>query len=224
MAPHVASNTRALVFAGVLAAVLGLLVSTAANLLAPRIAANAELERKHNVLIATRLVAPSSSPGKTRIEQLYRDRIQQRSVRARDGERPVFVAQRPDGTTAAVCLPLEGPGLWGPIRGYLSLDRGGRRIVGVTFYEHRETPGLGAQIAAPAWTRTWRGKSIVDANGKLTAIRITKGAYDRNSAWHVDHAVDGISGATITSKAVESIVTRSLDRYRPYLEELWRNN
>lgn len=214
---HRDSTLGAFVFAGALAAVLGLLVSSAANVLAPRIAANKEMERKRHVLIASGLIDARVRADRERIETLYRERIVELEVRVGDTEQPLFVAKTERGDTAARCLPVAGPGLWGPIKGYVSVDATGTKIVGVTFYEHQETPGLGAEIADPRWTRKWRGKSIVDASGTLTSVLVNKGPIDTTNPWLVEHAVDGISGATVTSKAVEGLVRKALTDYQRHL-------
>ncbi len=212
----------ALVFATAIAAVLGVVVSTAANVLAPRIAANKELERKKNVLIATRLLAPDDSPGRAEIRQMYKARIVEHRVG--DERLPMFTAVDASGATTALCIPVAGRGLWGPIRGYLALAANEPRVLRVTFYEHRETPGLGAEISSTRWTERWVGKWVASANGTLASIRVKKTPVDANDPADVRHAVDAVSGATITSRAVESLVRAGLKTYWPHLEARWRTN
>ena len=216
-----ARPTQVITFAACLGAVLGLFVSTAATLLAPRIARNIELERQHQVLLATGLVPPDSAASVRATAAIYAARIVEEQLAVGDQRLPLYRAVDERGATVARCFPVEGPGLWGVIRGYLALDADATHVVGVTFYEHRETPGLGAQIESPRWTQRWRGKAVVDDYGELTGVDVVHGAVDETDDWQAAHAVDGISGATITSHAVERLTRAGLERYRPYLEELW---
>jgi Na+-transporting NADH:ubiquinone oxidoreductase subunit C len=208
----VASARATLRFAAVVSAVLGIVVAVTAAALAPRIARNVELERKRHVLAAIGEDVPRALLA-SRYQEIVRDDI----VVLAGTPYPVHRVVDDHDRTRAYCVPIEGAGLWGPIRGYLALDADATRVLGVTFHEHRETPGLGAQIEDRSWTGRWVGKSIVDERGGLAQLRVVRGARPDDP-----HAVDAISGATITSRAVESLVQRGLERYRPFLEERWR--
>ncbi len=62
-----------------------------------------------------------------------------------------------------------------------------------------ETPGLGAEIATPAFQKQFVGKTLF-GNGSFVGINVTKGV---GSSAGNSHAVDAISGGTITSRAVQ---------------------
>jgi Na+-transporting NADH:ubiquinone oxidoreductase subunit C len=47
---------------------------------------------------------------------------------------------------ASYVYPIKGKGLWSSLYGYLSVNPTGDTIIGITFYKHGETPGLGAEI------------------------------------------------------------------------------
>jgi Na+-transporting NADH:ubiquinone oxidoreductase subunit C len=205
----VANVGHPLRFAAVLAGLLGVVVAGAAAGLSPRIAHNAELERRQHVLSAAGIATT-----RAQVDASYRERISEDVVMLGGVERVVYVVRGMDDT--AFIVPVEGPGLWGPIRGYLALDPMATVVRGVTFYSHRETPGLGAQIAEPRWAARWRGKSIRDRRGVLAGVRIVRDARAADP-----YAVDAITGATLTSRAVETLVRTSLEAYRPYLEARW---
>ena len=61
-------------------------------------------------------------------------------------------------------LPIEGMGMWGTMYGFLALDRDGNTVRGLTFYEQKETPGLGGEISNPQWQALWVGRKAYDAN------------------------------------------------------------
>lgn len=127
------------------------------------------------------------------------------------------VYRRDDGTVA---LPVYGVGLWGPISGYVAIDPSGREITGTTFFAPKETPGLGAEIAEDGFERQWIGKRIVDANGRIVPVRVVKGEASVVCADSVEHCVDGVSGATITSRGVDEMIKSGLATYEPYLNRL----
>ncbi|MBB3182949.1 Na+-transporting NADH:ubiquinone oxidoreductase subunit C [Halomonas fontilapidosi] len=100
-----------------------------------------------------------------------------------------------------IILPIRGQGLWGLMRGFLSVEGDGNTIVGITYYEHSETPGLGAEVNNPRWQAQWEGKEIYDEEGELQpAISLVKGGASGETE------VDALSGATLTSKGVTNML------------------
>jgi len=85
-------------------------------------------------------------------------------------------------------------------------------VKGITFYKHGETPGLGGEIEKKWFQENFIGKKIFNDGGKLMSVSVAKGkAMDEN------HEVDGISGATITSKGVSDFLKNDLLRYIDFL-------
>ncbi|MCB9664992.1 MAG: NADH:ubiquinone reductase (Na(+)-transporting) subunit C [Alphaproteobacteria bacterium] len=125
------------------------------------------------------------------------------------------------GAVGAYALPVQGKGLWGPISGYLALAPDLSEVIGSTFFAPKETPGLGAEIMEPPFEGQWKGKRIFD-DGKPRGIRVVKGgALDSLPADAVAYAVDGVSGATITSRGVDAMVVSGIERdYAPTLLRL----
>lgn len=96
-------------------------------------------------------------------------------------------------------LPVEGKGLWGTLYGYLALGTDTNTIRGLTFYKHQETPGLGGEVDNPRWKALWPGRRAYGPDWK-PKINVKKGAAGKPE---VDpYQVDGLSGATITSRSV----------------------
>ena len=120
-------------------------------------------------------------------------------------------------------LPVYGKGLWSTMYGLLALKRDLRTVAGLTFYQHGETPGLGGEIDNPDWQAKWHGKQALDANGRVI-IDVIKGQVDATGA-DAYHQVDGLAGATLTSKGVENLLHYWLGRdgYGPLLERLRRD-
>lgn len=111
-------------------------------------------------------------------------------------------------------LPIVAKGLWGPMKGYVALGKTGSDVLGICFYDHKETPGLGAEVTEAWWTEQFtsdKGKKILKKAGDFSAdsfvgITVNKGGLGSEGP----HEVDGISGATITTKGVSEVLTETL--------------
>ncbi len=128
-------------------------------------------------------------------------------------EYPLFVCKKEDGSINYI-LPLVGKGLWGPIWGYVALDKDLNTCVGATFDHKSETPGLGAEIKESWFQANFIGKKLFDASGNFNSIRVVKGGADPNDL----HGVDAISGGTITSMGLDEMIYRTLAIYEPYFK------
>lgn len=122
-----------------------------------------------------------------------------------------------------VILPIYGMGLWSTLYGFLALERDLRTIAGITFYRHGETPGLGGEVDNPRWRNGWKGKLAFDDEGRLQ-LRVIKDLVDPSSD-AARFQVDGLSGATITTRGVNQLVRYWLGDhgYRPFLARLGRD-
>jgi len=129
----------------------------------------------------------------------------------------IFVRRGGEGDETYV-LPIEGQGLWGIMRGFLAVDGDGRTIRGITFYEHSETPGYGAEVDTPEWKASWPGRLAYDDDGipKIAVAKGTVGPPERDP-----YRVDGMSGSTLTGDAVTHLVRFWLgdDGFGPFLRE-----
>ena len=130
-------------------------------------------------------------------------------IKELDLDWPLYVATV-NGETVYI-VPMEGTGLWGPIWGYVTLAGDLNTIKGVTLAHKGETPGLGAEIATPKFQSQYEGKTIYDGD-QYVSIDVLKGGGGKDNP----HAIDGITGGTITSVAVGEMFYRSLDLYVPY--------
>lgn len=111
-------------------------------------------------------------------------------------------------------VPMVGKGLWGPIWGFVALTSDLNTVFGATFDHKTETPGLGAEIRTKLFQDQFPGEQIFDEQGKFVSIEVVKGTSDAANK----HAVDGITGGTITSKGVDEMIRRTLTVYQPYFQ------
>ena len=128
---------------------------------------------------------------------------------------PAYKSSNPE----AFIIPISGKGLWSTLFGYFALEMDLNTVIGITFYKHGETPGLGGEVEKKWFQNNFVGKKIFDQTGKLVSIKVVKGKVnDVYSGQDLDHGVDGISGATITSRGVSYFLKRDLLKYEQYLK------
>jgi Na+-transporting NADH:ubiquinone oxidoreductase subunit C len=145
---------------------------------------------------------------------LDRARIRRRAKLA-----PVYLVK--DGERVeTVVLPVYGAGLYSTLYGYLALAGDANTVVGLSFYEQGETPGLGGNVASPRWLAKWPGKRVYD-DRRERRIEIVKGGVDADSPDAI-YRVDSLSGATLTSAGVSNLLAYWLDDhgYRPFLSRI----
>jgi Na+-transporting NADH:ubiquinone oxidoreductase subunit C len=125
---------------------------------------------------------------------------------------PLFLSE----TMNAIIIPISGKGLWSSLYGYFAIDKNNFSTVkGITFYKHGETPGLGAEITKEWFKSSFTGKEVY-LDDSIESIKVTKaGQANENSLYEVN----GISGATITSRGVEDLLKRDLLRYENYFRK-----
>jgi len=125
-----------------------------------------------------------------------------------------------DDSVTMYVFPIEGMGLWSTLRGFIALDAQDLNSVrGLTYYSHGETPGLGGEVDNPKWKALWNGRKVFDASGKVV-IQVIKGTAGNVQA--APHQIDGLSGATITSRGVSNMLNFWLGEtgYGPFLDKL----
>jgi len=140
-------------------------------------------------------------------------------IRRRANQAVVYLVED-NGRLSKVVLPVYGNGLYSTLYGFLALDADLRTVRGLKFYQQGETAGLGAEVDNPRWLARWPGKLALDEDGD-PAIRVVKGGVDESSPGAA-YQVDGISGASMTSKSVGALLTYWLgpDGFGPFLARL----
>jgi len=232
------SNSFTFTFAIIMVVVVGSLLAFTYMQLKPAQQENVRREKMQNILSAmnvkvardeapelyaklikdTKVVDSNGRPTEgdafsVDVRKQYRD--EKAGVIAADAMKyPVYIADK-DGQPLYI-LPMVGTGLWGPVWGYVAVDKDGRTLVGSTFDHQGETPGLGAEINTDFFTRQFQGKTISDEQGNFTGIRVYKGGTQTTDP----HGVDGISGGTITSDGVGEMLKRTLAIYDIYLRSV----
>jgi Na+-transporting NADH:ubiquinone oxidoreductase subunit C len=140
------------------------------------------------------------------------DVIKENAKAEAERQLPLYVAEV-DGQTKYI-ITMRGAGLWGPIWGYIALNDDKNTVFGTYFSHASETPGLGAEIALPAFQSKFVGKHILNDARDFVSIAVMKPGQTAEGQDYVD----GISGGTITSKGVEAMLLKSIGQYEAYLK------
>ena len=210
------SNTYIILYSTVMVVIVAVLLAVAALALKPRQDANDLNEKKRNILAS--LSAENESYDQF-IDAYVVNAEGQRTdgdvfallndlpTAFAEGKFPVFEAR--DGR---MVIPVTGSGLWGPIWGYVALEKDMNTVAGIIMAHKGETPGLGAEIATPKYQANFVGKTIFEGD-QFVSVTLRKGG-----AKDPAHEVDAISGGTKTSDGVTAMLYNSLEHYLPLLE------
>ena len=126
-----------------------------------------------------------------------------------NGRAHLFVCEI-DGQTKYV-IPVYGAGLWGAIWGYVALNEDKNSVYGTYFSHASETPGLGAEIATEHFQNEFKDKNVME-NGAIGLGVVKNGKVEKP-----EFQVDGISGGTITSLAVDKMLKDCMGQYTKFL-------
>ena len=218
-------------FITIMVIIIAALLSVAYIKLKPYQDRNIELEKKQNILSSVGITVDRDNA-----EAKYSTYIKSEIVLNNKGEEvegiafdidlgkeikkdvntqllPLFISEI-DGATRYI-IPLRGKGLWGPIWGFIALEDDVNKVYGAVFDHKKETPGLGAEINTPMFQEPFAGKTIFEGE-VFTPIKVIKGGPKEGDM----HAVDGISGGTITSNGVSDMLSERLRLYLPYFNRM----
>ncbi|RAP26620.1 NADH:ubiquinone oxidoreductase subunit C [Candidatus Marinamargulisbacteria bacterium SCGC AG-333-B06] len=190
---------------------------------------NKLIDRQKNILKALNLISKRKKYSGEEIKQTYSDNVKEyylddkgELTKAETNHAVFLVGDKTNIKTYAV--PFKAYGLWSWIYGYIALAGDGDSIVGFTVYSHGETPGLGGECEKDWFQDQFIGKSITDINGNFVSIGVVKGKVaDKGfSQEKSKNYVDGMSGATITSKGIEDYLRKDLAAYEAFAKQLRR--
>jgi len=224
---NINSNSYTYIFAIAMVVIVASLLSIAATSLKPFQDKNIELEKKSDILSSIGVIGENPellfSEYITDPLVIQDGRVTSSDIAAFDIDMaaavkesnnsrkvPLFKAEK-NGNIFYV-IPMRGTGLWGPIWGYVSLKGDGNTILGASFDHEKETPGLGAEISTPIFQDQFPDKVLFSQT--RDGIEVRKGdAYGLQQ-------VDGISGGTITSVGVQTMLEDCLVPYKEFLLKL----
>jgi Na+-transporting NADH:ubiquinone oxidoreductase subunit C len=231
-------DTRIILFAAIVCVVCSLLLSATAAVLKTKQDRNAETDRKMNVLQAFGIEVRNEKGKKLLdaddVDEYFLNHISEIVLKADTGE--VIPELTSKGLTRSelkektrlplylwseneevvkYAFPISGRGLWSTVNGYLALDKDLATVVGVTFYKHGETPGLGAECSEPWFMNQFAGKKVWE-DGELLPFEVVKNGVLSRYPDGCDYCVDGITAATITSNGIMNFIRSDMKAYNKY--------
>ena len=155
-------------------------------------------------------IPEKGEPPEAILNEIYEARVRSIQVEGKT----LYLGYEEDGKKIrGYAFPVGGPGFWGPIYGMVAVDPEASEIMGIAFYKHSETPGLGARITEDWFKDQFAGLPIYPIEGQKKIFYLKPEGTGRLS-----NELDAVTGATGTSRSVESFVNNELDRF---LREIW---
>ncbi|MEC7872079.1 MAG: NADH:ubiquinone reductase (Na(+)-transporting) subunit C [Candidatus Neomarinimicrobiota bacterium] len=233
------SNRYTLIFTTLVTMILAFILSSAYSSLEDITNSNIQADIKKNILSSLGFAPSNKAPWTTEnVEQIFKESIVSfvvdKSGNVIPGKLPQDIDPKVDtelyplykkivdGKVDGFAIPISGKGLWGTMYGYFAIESDGATAKGITFYKHIETPGLGAEVDKPWFQQNFVGKRFIDNDGNLIGIQTIKGKVDESSD-EAYHQVDGITGATMTSRGLNEFLLKDLKFYNPYFEQIRKN-
>jgi len=186
------NNLKMILFVIVLGSITSLLLLGMDALTSDRIEQNKEAQIKSVVLSINDI-----SFNYTNIHTVFNDKI--RTFTYED------ITFYQDEVTRNISFIFEGEGVWGDIRGIITLDEDFEKIIGISILSQVETPGLGGVVAEEKYLRTYQNVTFV--NNIIEIIKPDNTPNDINQ-------VDAIAGATRTSEKFEIILNTNYLLYK----------
>ncbi|MBT8151365.1 MAG: NADH:ubiquinone reductase (Na(+)-transporting) subunit C, partial [Gammaproteobacteria bacterium] len=144
-------------------------------------------------------------------------------ISRRENKALVYIVEGDNGELDKLILPVHGYGLWSTLYGFVALEDDLNTVAGLGFYDHAETPGLGGEVDNPRWKAIWPGKQVYK-NGEVE-LALKKGTVSQGET-NASYRVDGLAGATLTSRGVTNLVQFWLGEngFQPFLENYKRGD
>ena len=249
------SNRYIIVFVLAICTGCALILSVLSTSLLPRQERARETYLYTQLLVAANIIPPETKVPESKVLEIYNARVEPKltnqagdlftfedlnidmSTYLRDNQKIGYAKLqyklvyiiKDDGSDNiyGYVIPINGYGLWDAIYGYLCLAPDADTVIGTTWYEQKETPGLGAEIATAKWQSQFPGKVVfrehpdgsTNFQATVLGIRVVKTTVEQTygDSPAGNSAVDGIAGATKTSEGVTSAYQSSLAPYRNFL-------
>ena len=225
------NNRYTIVFTLLMCGIISFLLAGTSIVLQERRLLNYKIDMQKNVLVSSGF----NVNGNDDVQRLY-EKIVVPMLISEDGTVLEIAEENPEldalkiyeikdennlNKTNAYVYPVLGQGLWSKLFGFLAVDPEGKKIIGITFYKHGETPGLGAEIEKEWFGKNFVGKELYSED-KFVGITVAKGKAKDDIAYKSgpQHVVDGISGATITSKGVEKMIHTEPLKYQNFFNRV----
>ncbi|MBE77459.1 MAG: NADH:ubiquinone reductase (Na(+)-transporting) subunit C [Candidatus Marinimicrobia bacterium] len=226
------SDAYTIIFTMITSVILGLGLSATRDSLRERQLLNIELDIKKKILSVLGFEQTGDWIDED-VQSMYDNNINEIIISSAgeevkenntSGQETYKIYQSRDGNKVkGYAIPISGKGLWGTMYGYFAIEPDASTAKGITFYKHKETPGLGAEVDKDWFKNNFIGKKFIDESGNLVSIEVIKGFVSDKDP-NAKHKVDGISGATVTGNGLSTFLKADLQKYEPYFAKIRKLN
>jgi Na+-transporting NADH:ubiquinone oxidoreductase subunit C len=169
-----------------------------------------ELVKLQRVILEVMDFPEAKQTSNEQVSAVFKDRVKTIELNANR----IYEGLEKDGQTVkGYAFPVGGPGFWGPIYGMVGVGPQGERILNIDFYQHTETPGLGARMTEDWFRKQFVGLRLTPREGDKKIFHLKAAGTKKAS-----NELDAITGATGTSRGIEGFLNNDLKRFR---EEIW---
>lgn len=193
---------KTILFTIMVTAAFTFVVSGANYLLQDKIQANKLISKQIIILKLFGLASETAAISEDKIPELFKQKI---------AVAKGFPAGRTEGyqlisgnQNLMVCS-FTGQGFWDTIKGFIALNTDKQTVAGIEFTQHGETPGLGGRISEPEFKQRLVNKPYKKIRDDGLRLKFVAEGTAKNS-----DEVDGITGATGTTVALEKIVNNAI--------------
>jgi len=166
-----------------------------ARVTAERVRRNEQLAFERAVLMALQM-----AQGKT-AEQIHQTFVEM--IEPVQGENNYGLIR--DGELAAYAVGFSGRGFWAPIRGVIGIEPDRQTVIGIAFYDQKETPGLGGEIVGQTFRRQFENLKL-NPGPRPIEFRPFGATLD-------SHQVHAITGATQTCTRLEHLMNEDINEW-----------
>lgn len=155
-------------------------------------------------------------PGTKTTREFFIDARQRLTAEWSEGAIPVFAGYDANGQLTGVAVEASGRGYADLIKVLYGYDPVKEKIIGFYVLESKETPGLGDKIQKDqAFLKNFTELDVaLGADGSLkNPVTTVKHGLKKNP-WEID----GITGATISSRAVGTLINTSASQLLPVIQ------
>ncbi len=200
------SNTYIIIYSAVLVVIVAFLLAFISLSLKSKQDANVALDQKKQILYSLNIRGLDGEKAEAKYAEV---------VKKTEPVDDTFIYVCEVDGKAKYVIPLKGMGLWGAIRGYISINDDANTVFGAYFDHDGETAGLGAEIKdSQAWQEKFQGKKLHKDGGSDIALSVMKKVDDPTTQ------VDAVTGATLTSNGVSDMLKNCISKYIKTVEKL----
>lgn len=200
------SNSYTIIYSAIIVVVVAFLLAFVYQALRPQQLANEALAKKKQILYSLNIRGLDDQAAETTYNNVVKSE--------QDVDGSTMYVCNVDGKTKYV-FSMSGMGLWGGISGFVSVNDDKSTVYGAYFNHEGETAGLGAEIKDnQKWQEKFQGKKLFKGNDRSSiALSVEKKVTDPATQ------VDAVTGATLTSNGVASMLHDGLGKFLPFLNQ-----